>query len=654
MRSDIVRIADKTIKPAKDKETVINSDGQTRDIVKEILAIDKLSQIYTRQFAKHLKGKTLRGTCFNIWEFVKYQIEYVLDPEGIQFTKTPGKTWKDRFADCKAYSIFISSCLKNLGINHAYRFVSYSNISKFTHVYIVVKEPQRIVIDSVMPGFDREKPFNFHKDVNMTKIIRLEGIGQEDNEITDPDDFLFTETELKEEESLTQISDIGRRRRRRTRRRPLQKLKRRIFKRFRKTKAGIKKLFRTGTAATSRVLERVAIKRSKLKVPIKPKRLKVRDKDGRTVTITLRLDQISGNGGTLPGELNIGDPADLTEGKFDLLIAKQRLEIEKQLVEEMSGIGALKAERFQDSIDTIDEALEALEISDPEEREIELELITEDALAGLFSIADGLMGIGDIGRRKRKRKAKKAARKLKRSRRKAIKLRFKGVKGGRKKARKEISAKGLKTKTGRFLQKAGKAAKKVLKAVTKVITAPARLIIKGILEVSLPAASPFFLYLFINDTKIIATLPKKVRRKRKKAEKIADFIVKRIGMKRKHFMGIVRNGIMKKFRMSPEKVIERAMKGKLSGVGAFPAIVIGGLIKIIKKIGKVFKKLFGKKDLPTQDDAPNPEEDFGELTAEEQAEIAKKIKEQEETEEMERGGFNIFNTLRFGGGRTTE
>lgn len=661
--STITEIANRTIRGVKGKRTEItDEEGTTQDIVQEIVDIDKLSQADTKEFAKHLKGRNLKDTCRNIWNFVKHNIRYTLDPIDFQFSKTPSVTWAHRFADCKCYSIFISSCLKNLGINHAYRFASYGDTPHWTHVYIIIKNPEFITIDCVMPGFDEQKPFAFKKDVNMTKIVRLEGVGQ----LTDleTDSFLFPDEESQvlniggnlvvdpvltpdgESDVLGQIRRAGGKidpARRRIDRRKLM-----IFAKAVNQPVKAEKLLKTGTAQTSRVLERVALKTE----PITSETI-LRDKEGRDIRVTVAI----GQNDTFPGELNIGDPAELTEGKFDLLLAKQRLEIEKELVEKIAGVGVLKAERFQDSIDTVDDLLEAMEIEDPEDREIELELIVEQAQRGEFSIAEEITGIGDIAGKKSRRRGRRKQRRKKRKslaeRRKAIRKSHPKTKKGRKAARKEIEAKGVKSKTGKFVKKVGRGLGKAAKGVTKVLTAPARLLVKGILEITLPKSAPFFLYLFINDPATLAKMPPTVRKKRKKAEKVANFIVNVIGMKRKHFMGIVRNGIIKQMGASPEKIIARSMKGKISGIGLIPVAALSAVLKIIKKLGKIFKKIFKRGDLPDIGDAPDPEKDFGEITETEKVSLANEVEAQDDdfgeddngAPTFERGGRGIFRTF---------
>jgi hypothetical protein len=290
--------------------------------------------------------------------------------------------------------------------------------------------------------------------------------------------------------------------------------------------------------------------------------------------------------------LNLGnkDISELTEGELELRIAKDRLLTMKAITEKIRGIGSLKAEKYQDSIDMLNDAIEAVDSPDVE---IEMEIIAEDAEKCAYSIANKVSGIGSISGKKAVRQAKKAEKKAKKESKKAAKKAAKATKRKNK----------PKGKTGKFLKKVAEKVKKGAKAVAKVVTTPQRLAIKGVLELSLPKAAPFFLYLFINDPALIAKLPAKVRNKRKKAERIANFIVEGIGMKRAHFMGIVRNGILKKYGKEPEKVIADQMKG-ISGIGIIDD-VLEVLFGLIKKISELFKKKgesVSAADMPLEDD----------------------------------------------------
>jgi hypothetical protein len=148
-----------------------------------------------------------------------------------------------------------------------------------------------------------------------------------------------------------------------------------------------------------------------------------------------------------------------------------------------------------------------------------------------------------------------------------------------------------KTKAGNFLKKAGEKIKKGTKAFTKVVTAPLRLATKGVLEIYLPKAAYFFLYLFVAEN----TLPDKMKAQRAKATKIKNFIVTKIGMKEPHFMSIVRNSLTKKFGTSPESWLATKIKS---------TAVIAGMDyeNYIGAIGKGG----GKKPKPKPKKANNP------------------------------------------------
>ncbi len=118
---------------------------------------------------------------------------------------------------------------------------------------------------------------------------------------------------------------------------------------------------------------------------------------------------------------------------------------------------------------------------------------------------------------------------------------------------------------GGFFGKIWKGIKKVGGAVVKVATFPLRFIAKGVMEIYLPKAAYGFLYLFAAEN----ILPDKMKAKRKKAEKFKNFVCKKIGMKEKHFMGIVRNSLTKKFGMSPESYLAKSLKAvAVKGIGA--------------------------------------------------------------------------------------
>lgn len=511
--SRFVSIANRVMKPAKNSQVTINSDGITSDIMTAIKTVFEQSKSDTKDLARYLTGVHIMETLRNVYNFVFENIEYRLDPPGEQWIKTPSRTWSDKFADCKGISIFIASLLTNMGIPNKFRFAAYQEGSKTpTHVYVVANVGKNeVIVDPVYKKFNKEKPYTYKTEIeNMPKIIAMAG---------------------------------------------------------------------TGEAA-------------------KP--------------VDLRLNL---------GNKNIDE---ITEGEMDLWIARDRLIAEKSVVESIRGIGSLTAEKYQDSIDMVNESLSAIAAYDKgkiQDIDQELTLIAEQAIKGGFSVSGTLAGIGDISERIRTREKANMGRRWLRAGRKAHLIKTKKLG--------EVEAAVGATKTGNFLKKVGNAVKKGVKAVAKVATLPTRLTAKAILEVTLPKAAPFFLYLFINDQKLIDKLPSKVRNKRKKAEKFADFIVNAIGMKRTHFMGIVRNGIIKQYKKSPENVIADIMKKQgITGIGSIIVTAVTALIQIIPKIVSLFKKKAPAEKI-TPEDAPS-DSDWVELQPSAVNELATNIKSQPE------------------------
>lgn len=409
-------------KPRLEDDQVRYRDGLTVDIIETVLYADTKAAWYTQLFAPTLKKKTLIETCKNIWHFVKSQIPYKLDPEGQQWIKSPGRLWQDRSGDCKSFSIFTGSCLRNLGIPYGYRFSSYSSVNpQPTHVYVYVPlaNGKEIILDSVWTGpFNTEKKYTYKQDKLMSRISYLGSVG----------------------------------------------------------KPG---------------------------VYVKPAHVP------GVLILTKNFDQIS-------------------EGEMDLLLARQRLEIEKENSAAVGGPFNWQIEKYDKAIGIIQNALDNV-----------------DNPGYIEGIGNNMIN-----------KAKKA---------------------------------GKKKSGGGFFKKIGKGISKGLKTVTKVVTAPARIIAKGILELYIPKAAMMFLYLFAEEK----MLTDKMKAKRKKAEKFKNFIVKKIGMKEKHLMGIIRNSLTKKLKTSPESFLAKGLKSVavIKGIGD-----IGNQKKL--KVNKQKNKKSGLQRIP--------------------------------------------------------
>jgi len=393
-------------RPADDK---FFGDVDTQGIIDTVLYADPKAGTYTKDFAKTLKGITVYDTCRNLWQFIKEQIPYKIDSPGYQWIKSPGRLWSEKAGDCKSFSLFTASVLKNLGITYGYRFVSFDSSDPTpTHVYVYVPSPNgEILIDAVWTGpFNTEKPYTYKKDYPI--MAKTHYLGANDNH--------------------------------------------------------------------------------------------------------------------KPGQLVLSKPIDqYSDQELDLMLIRQELEIKKSQAG-IAGIGA----GYDESLKAINHCIRNIDNPD-------YICAIGEALEDGEDLDAALSGIG-ASAKKKARKEKRAAKK------------------------KETG----KTAAGRLLQKVGKGLKKAGQAVTKVVTAPARLFAKGAMEIYLPKAAPFFLYLF---TPANEKLPDMMQRKKDKAQKFKNFVVKGLGMKDDHFMKIVSNGFLKKFGKTPQQYLADALKNRVSGIG---------------------------------------------------------------------------------------
>jgi hypothetical protein len=306
------------------------------------------------------------------------------------------------------------------------------------------------------------------------------------------------------------------------------------------------------------------------------------------------------------GELDFGANDMLTEGAVDLAIAKQRVELMQDVVQSVSGIGSAADEKLQSVLDVIEDAQEI--ISGPESEE-EMEDLIDDVEDGEYD-SDEIMGIGDIGKRKDRRKKKKARRKLRRKKRRVVRKKKKVRRKVRRKKRRVVRKKGVR----KVLRRVKRGAKKALKGAARLTTAPARFAFKKVLQVTLPATSMYFAYLFVNEPKLISKLPVTVRKKRAKSASLANFIVGTSGLKRSQFMGIIRNGILKKTRMQPERYLSKQLGYSIRGTEEISGIVVSAavVIKLINVLSSLFKK---KGPKISSKDVPDPSGDFKGLSA---------------------------------------
>ena len=151
-------------------DRVIIDDGEVEDTVELMKKVVWRYINDTKQIAQVLKGSTVRNTCENIWTFLHDHIQYRLDKKGVEQLRRPCRSWAERKEgiDCDCFSIFVSSILTNLGIQHSFRITKY-NTDFYQHVYVIVPSGKtNIIIDCVLSQFDFEKEYSQKKDFTMS------------------------------------------------------------------------------------------------------------------------------------------------------------------------------------------------------------------------------------------------------------------------------------------------------------------------------------------------------------------------------------------------------------------------------------------------------------------------------------------------------
>lgn len=160
---------------------LVKKNGNTNDIIESILRLDTFYDPEFCQFAQQFAGDGRPGDTSGLrklWSFIKYQIDYLKDPDGKSVQATPPATWKLGTADCKNKTLFVNAVLRCLRIPYIIRFTNYERGRQtVSHVYTVaIVDGKEIPIDTVWDSFGTEKKYEKKIDFPMTEIIEITGI----------------------------------------------------------------------------------------------------------------------------------------------------------------------------------------------------------------------------------------------------------------------------------------------------------------------------------------------------------------------------------------------------------------------------------------------------------------------------------------------
>ena len=157
------------------KARLVNSWQNTNNIINAISSQHTQNLKEAKKIAKYFEGVDETETAKNIFNFLKSEINYSIEPPEKQTTKTISRFLADGEGDCKHYSIFTNTILQSLGYRPLYRFAGYSS-KKIQHVYSFLPKSDTIC-DAVLPSFDTEKTPTIKKDIDMS-LYALSGTNE--------------------------------------------------------------------------------------------------------------------------------------------------------------------------------------------------------------------------------------------------------------------------------------------------------------------------------------------------------------------------------------------------------------------------------------------------------------------------------------------
>lgn len=181
----------KILKPFRNDEKIIVHDQSVGDIIGAILETHNRYKNQYDLIYPYFVGSNEEETAHNVFNFLKSNVKYNVEPEDLQTVKSPAAiiaTGKSG-SDCKNYALFINGVLdayrrnENLDFSLAYRFASYEDNEKTPqHVFSVMTiDGKEIWTDPVLSFFNQKKYPYFYKDKKIKDMALVALSGFNDN-----------------------------------------------------------------------------------------------------------------------------------------------------------------------------------------------------------------------------------------------------------------------------------------------------------------------------------------------------------------------------------------------------------------------------------------------------------------------------------------
>ncbi|MCF8254879.1 MAG: hypothetical protein K9J84_09910, partial [Bacteroidia bacterium] len=172
----------------KGGEMEIRNNGTAYDTIDDMAKIVSKTLDQTKKLSAKLKSPNQEQSVKNVWEFLYHHIQYKQDTQGVEELRDPARSFADRKTgiDCDCFSIFASSILTNMGIDHYIEMCAIHPDPWFKHVYVIVpKEPKANisqrqnywVVDACLHKFDQLAPNISQKYSKQMRTVNLNGLG---------------------------------------------------------------------------------------------------------------------------------------------------------------------------------------------------------------------------------------------------------------------------------------------------------------------------------------------------------------------------------------------------------------------------------------------------------------------------------------------
>lgn len=183
------------------RSSLITDWQNTNDIISALKNQHIQNRAYAAKIAPYFCADSERETARNIFNFLKSEIRYQVEPAEKQTVKSIPRLLADGYGDCKHYTNFANGVLEACGYKPVYRFAGYSN-KGLQHTYTYLPN-SNTVLDAVLSSFDTEKTPKFKKDMSLYK---MSGVNSAD-EIAEINGLNFSKIASNIKKSAVKASD---------------------------------------------------------------------------------------------------------------------------------------------------------------------------------------------------------------------------------------------------------------------------------------------------------------------------------------------------------------------------------------------------------------------------------------------------------------